>query len=390
MYLSSMAKVLLGQAMFKVLARAKELECKGRDILHFEIGEPDFDTPDNIKNAAIKALREGKTNYVNAAGIPELREAISEEIEKTRGFKPAIDQILVGPGANPMIYFALACIADKGEEVILPDPGFPSYHAAIAAIGLKPIYVPVKEENDFRLNPDDVAEFLTSKTRIIMMNSPNNPTGAVMSREDVRGIAEIAEDKNIYLFSDEIYSKLVYDAEHYTPAYKDECNERTILIDGFSKSYAMTGWRLGYCIGPKELISKMELLLQTIVSCTPPFIQYSGIEALKGRQDFVSNMREDYRKRRDIIIPGLNKIPGFKCVYPQGAFYAFPNIKGTGMKSDEISELLLEKTGVATLPGTAFGPGGEGYIRFSYATSLEDIKDALKRITNLMEELGVG
>ncbi|HEC89776.1 MAG TPA: aminotransferase class I/II-fold pyridoxal phosphate-dependent enzyme, partial [Thermoplasmatales archaeon] len=176
----------------------------------------------------------------------------------------------------------------------------------------------------------------------------------------------------------------------YTPVYKDECNERTILIDGFSKSYAMTGWRLGYCIGPKELISKMELLLQTIVSCTPPFIQYSGIEALKGRQDFVSNMREDYRKRRDIIIPGLNKIPGFKCVYPQGAFYAFPNIKGTGMKSDEISELLLEKTGVATLPGTAFGPGGEGYIRFSYATSLEDIKDALKRITNLMEELGVG
>ena len=390
MYISSMANSLLGQAMFKVLARAKELERKGREILHFEIGEPDFDTPENIKNAAIKALREGKTNYVNAAGLPELREVISEEMEKTRGFKPDIDQILVGPGANPMIYFALACVADKGEEVILPDPGFPSYHAAIAALGLKPVYVPIKEENDFRLNPDDVAEFITSKTRIIMMNSPQNPTGAVMSREDIRGLADIAEDKNIYIFSDEIYSKLIYDAEHYTPAFKDGCNERTILVDGFSKAYAMTGWRLGYCVGPKELVYKMELLLQTIVSCTPPFVQYGGIEALKGPQDFVSNMRDDYKKRRDVIIPGLNRIPGFKCVYPQGAFYAFPNIRETGMKSDEFSELLLDRAGVATIPGTAFGPGGEGYIRFSYATSLEDIKKALERISNLMEEIGVG
>jgi len=385
-----MANSLLGQAMFKVLARAKELERKGREILHFEIGEPDFDTPENIKNATIKALREGKTNYVNAAGLLELREVISEEMEKTRGFKPDIDQILVGPGANPMIYFALACVVDKGEEVILPDPGLPSYHAAIAALGLKPVYVPIKEENDFRLNPDDVAEFITSKTRIIMMNSPQNPTGAVMSREDVRGLADIAEDKNIYIFSDEIYSKLIYDAKHYTPGFKDGCNERTILVDGFSKAYAMTGWRLGYCVGPKELVYKMELLLQTIVSCTPPFVQYGGIEALKGPQDFVSNMRDDYKKRRDVIIPGLNRIPGFKCVYPQGAFYAFPNIRETGMKSDEFSELLLDRAGVATIPGTAFGPGGEGYIRFSYATSLEDIKKALERISNLMEEIGVG
>ena len=387
MYLSSMAKVLLGQAMFKVLARAKELERQGKNILHFEIGEPDFDTPDNIKNAAIKALEEGKTDYVNAAGIPELREAISEEINETRGFKPDINQILVGPGANPMIYFALACVADRGDDILLPDPGFPSYHAAIAALGLNPVYVPIKEENEFRMNPDDVAEFLTPKTRIIMMNSPQNPTGAVMTKEDVKGLADIAEDKNIYLFSDEIYSKLLYDAKHYTPAFKDECNERTLIVDGFSKSYAMTGWRLGYCIGPKELIYKMELMLQTIVSCTPHFIQYGGIEALKGPQDFVASMHDDYKRRRDVIIPGLNKIPGFKCVYPQGAFYAFPNIKETGMKSEELSNLLLEKAGVATLPGTAFGPRGEGYLRFSYATSLGSIREGLERITNLMEEM---
>ncbi|HEC81719.1 MAG TPA: pyridoxal phosphate-dependent aminotransferase [Thermoplasmatales archaeon] len=389
MYLSSMAKVLVGQAAFKVLARAKELERQGKNVLHFEIGEPDFDTPGNIKDAAINALKKGETNYVNAAGLLELREAIREEIGRTRGFEPSVDQILVGPGANPMIYFALACVADKGDDVLLPDPGFPSYLAAVAALGLNPVYIPLREENEFRMSPEDVSELITPKTRIIIMNSPQNPTGAVMREEDVRGLADIAEDKKVYLFSDEIYSKLLYDAKHYTPAVRDECNERTLLIDGFSKAYAMTGWRLGYCVGPKELISKMELLLQTTVSCVPPFVQYGGVEALKGPQEFVSSMRDDYKRRRDVIVPGLNDVPGFSCVYPQGAFYAFPNIKGTGMKSDELAEILLEKIGVATLPGTAFGPGGEGYLRFSYATSLDAIKEALERLTKLMEELGV-
>ncbi|HEC95309.1 MAG TPA: pyridoxal phosphate-dependent aminotransferase [Thermoplasmatales archaeon] len=389
MYLSSMAKALVGQAAFKVLAKAKELERQGKNVLHFEIGEPDFDTPGNIKNAAIKALKKGETNYVNAAGVLELREAVSEEIKKTRGFKPSTDQVLIGPGANPMIYFALACVADRGDEILLPDPGFPSYLAAAAALGLKPVYVPLKEENDFRMNPDDVAELMTPKTRMIIMNSPQNPTGAVMTKDEVKGLADIAEDKKVYLFSDEIYSKLLYDEKHYTPAVRDECSERTLLIDGFSKAYAMTGWRLGYCVGPKELISKMELLLQTIVSCVPSFVQYGGVEALKGPQEFVSSMREDYRRRRDVVVPGLNKIPGFSCVYPQGAFYAFPNIRETGMKSDELADYLLEKAGVAVLPGTAFGPNGEGYLRFSYATSLEVIKEAFERITKLMEERGV-
>lgn len=388
MYLSNAAKALLGQASFKVLAKARELEREGRSILHFEIGEPDFDTPENIKNAAIRALKMGKTNYVNAAGILELREAIRDEIESTRNFRPDTDQILVGPGANPMIYFALACTADRGDDVLMPDPGFPSYHAAIAALGLNPVYAPLKEENEFRMNPDDVSEHITNKTKIIIMNSPQNPTGAVMTADDIRGMADISEDKGIYLFSDEIYSKLLYDAEHFTPSVRDGCRERTILIDGFSKSYAMTGWRLGYCIGPKKLVSKMNLLLQTIMSCVPPFVQYGGMEALKGPQDFVSEMREDYRKRRDVIVRGLNEIPGFSCVYPQGAFYAFPNIKGTGMKSDELADYLLDRAGVAVLPGTAFGPGGEGYLRFSYATSLDTINEALERIRDTMKGLG--
>lgn len=388
MHLSSTAKALLGQAAFKVLAKAKELERQGKSILHFEIGEPDFDTPWNIKNAAIEAIKKGETNYVNAAGVVELHEAISEEIEKTRGFKPSVNQILVAPGANPMIYFALACVADKGDEILMSDPGFPSYLAAAAALGLKPVYVPLKEENGFRMYPDDVAELMTPKTRMIIMNSPQNPTGAVMTEDEVKGLSDIAEDKKVYLFSDEIYSKLIYDVEHHTPAVRDGCNERTLLVDGFSKAYAMTGWRLGYCVGPKELISKMELLLQTIVSCVPPFVQYGGVEALKGSQDFVYSMREEYRRRRDVVVPRINRIRGFSCVYPQGAFYVFPNIRKTGMRSDELADYLLEKAGVAVLPGTAFGPNGEGYLRFSYATSLEVIKEAFERITKLMEEHG--
>ncbi|HID25065.1 MAG TPA: pyridoxal phosphate-dependent aminotransferase, partial [Thermoplasmata archaeon] len=368
--------------------KAKELERQGKSILHFEIGEPDFDTPWNIKNAAIEAIKKGETNYVNAAGVVELHEAISEEIEKTRGFKPSVNQILVAPGANPMIYFALACVADKGDEILMSDPGFPSYLAAAAALGLKPVYVPLKEENGFRMYPDDVAELMTPKTRMIIMNSPQNPTGAVMTEDEVKGLSDIAEDKKVYLFSDEIYSKLIYDVEHHTPAVRDGCNERTLLVDGFSKAYAMTGWRLGYCVGPKELISKMELLLQTIVSCVPPFVQYGGVEALKGSQDFVYSMREEYRRRRDVVVPRINRIRGFSCVYPQGAFYVFPNIRKTGMRSDELADYLLEKAGVAVLPGTAFGPNGEGYLRFSYATSLEVIKEAFERITKLMEEHG--
>ena len=389
MYLSSTAKALLGQAAFKVLAKAKDLERQGKNVLHFEIGEPDYDTPENIKKAAIEAIKRGDTNYVNAAGILELREAISEEIEKTRGFKPSVNQVLVGPGANPLIYFALACVADKGDDVLLPDPSFPSYIAAIAALGLNPVYIPLREENGFRMSPEDVAEHVTPKTRIIIMNSPQNPTGAVMTKDEINGLADIAEDKKIYLFSDEIYSKLLYDEKHHSPAFRDGCNERTLLVDGFSKAYAMTGWRLGYCVGPKELISKMELMLQTTVSCVPPFVQYAGVEALKGPQDFVVNMRDDYKKRRDVIVSGLNKVPGFSCIYPHGAFYAFPNIKDTGMKSDELSEILLERIGVATLPGTAFGPQGEGYLRFSYATSLDAIKEALERLNEFMGEIGV-
>lgn len=374
------ARRLTGQPAFKVLARARELERVGRDILHFEIGEPDFDTPQHIKDAAIQALLDGKTDYVNSWGILELREAICDEVERTRGFRPDVNQILVAPGANPIIYYAIACTIGHWQNLVLCDPGFMSYYAVLDYTGIERKRVLLKEENEFRMDPEDVNDAVDENTGLIIMNSPSNPCGSVMTKTEIERMAEIAEEKDVYLLTDEIYGKMTYDQEHFSPAARDECKERTIILDGFSKAYAMTGWRLGYAIGPADLIEKMGLLLQTIISCTTTFVQYGGIAALKGDQKCVSDMMDEFRKRRDAIVTGLNSLPNVSCVKPQGAFYAFPNITKTGMTSQEFANYALNEMGVAILPGTGFGPGGEGYVRFSYASSVEDINKAIERM----------
>jgi aspartate/methionine/tyrosine aminotransferase len=378
--LSEGARRLTGQPAFKVLARAKKLERLGRDILHFEIGEPDFDTPRHIKEAAYQAMLDGKTNYVNSWGIPELKEAICDEVEMTRGFRPDLEQIMVAPGANPFIYYIMACTVGPKKNIVVGSPGFMSYFANLDYTGFEGRFVVLMEENEFRMNPEDMVKQMDENTSLIIMNSPSNPCGSVMTKTEIERMAEIAEEKDVYLMSDEIYSKMTYDQEFFSPATLDDCRARTILIDGFSKAYAMTGWRLGYAVGPAKLIDKMGLLLQTILSCTPPFIQYGGIAALKGDQKCVSDMMAEFRTRRDAIVAGLNSLPNISCVNPEGAFYAFPNITGTGMTSQEFADHLLDEMGIAVLPGTAFGPSGEGYVRFSYASSVEDINKAIERM----------
>ncbi len=377
--LSEGANRLVGQAAFNVLAKAKELEKQGKHILHFEIGEPDFDTPAHITQATEKALEGGETHYVNSYGIPELREAICDEIEQTRGFRPDVDQILVCPGANPIIFFAAACLINPGQNMALQDPGFLTYYSVLDYTGIQGNLVRLKEENDFRMDPEDLNDIIDQDTRMILVNSPSNPTGGVLKKSEVERVAEIAEEKDVYLLSDEIYSKMTYDLPHYSPSVRDECKDRTIILDGFSKAYAMTGWRLGYAVGPAPVIKKMGLLLQTIVSCTPPFIQHGGVAALKGPQNIEGWMKQ-FRERRDVLISGFNSIPKLSCVKPEGAFYAFPNITGTGMTSQEFADFALEELGIALLPGTAFGPGGEGYVRLSYATAIDEIKMAIERL----------
>ncbi len=366
-------------AAFEYLAMAKALERQGRDILHFEIGEPNFETPAHIKDAAVKALGEGRTRYVNSNGILELREAICEEVERTRGFRPDTDQILVTPGGNPVIYYLVTCVADQRHNIALQDPGFLTYFSVLQCSGVKGNFVRLKEENEFRMDPEDLGKVIDDDTRLIILNSPSNPTGGVMKKSEIERVAEMAEERDIYLLADEIYSKMTYDRPHHSAAIRDECRERTVLLDGFSKSYAMTGWRLGYAVGPKELIKKMSRVLEATVSCTPEFIQYGGIAALNGPQ-YVNDMMNAFRERRDLLIAGLNSIPNLSCVMPQGAFYAFPNITKTGMNSREFADFAINKLGIALLPGTGFGPGGEGYVRLSYATSIETIKEALERL----------
>ncbi len=378
------ANRLTGQAAFKVLARAQELERQGVDVLHFEIGEPDFDTPEHIRTAAAEAMNSGWTHYVNSAGILELREAVCDEFEKSKGFRPDVGQVVVTSGANPVIYYALACLVGGGGEMLLPDPGFMTYYSAINYFGIRANRVKLREENEFRLNPDDIRKQITPDTKLILMNSPSNPTGGVMTKSEIEEVAEIAEEHDIYLLSDEIYSKMTYDLEHHSPSVRDACRERTIVLDGFSKAYAMTGWRLGYCVSPEPVAEKIVLIHQTIDSCTNAFAQWGGVAALKGSQQCVSDMMVEFRKRRDAIISGLNSVNNIKCVNPQGAFYAFPNITGTGMTSDEFADYALDELGIALLSGTAFGPGGEGYVRLSYAKEIEVIEKAIERMKDAL------
>jgi len=378
--LSKVAQGLIGQPMFGLLAKSRKMEAEGKRVVHFEIGDPNFRSPFEAVEAAKAALDAGMTHYTDSMGTREFREAIQNYVEADCGFRPLLGQILICP-ANAIIDFTARCLVNPGEEVIYPDPGFPTYHSVINYNGMVPVAVPLRTENGFRMNPDDVRGRITNKTRLIIINTPHNPTGAVMSKEEILDIARVAEQRDIHLLSDEVYAKIVYDGKHYSPCVLDQCRERTIVLGSLSKMYSMSGWRLGYAIGPEELIAKMGLLLQTIMSCLPAFTQAGGVAALRADNRALSDGISTLRKRRDVLIRGLNKLPGISCIMPEGAFYAFADITGTNMSSDEYSECLLNETGVCVLPGTCFGRFGQGYVRLCYAsTTTEAIEEALKKM----------
>ncbi len=376
------------ETAFLVFAMAKEIEKTGTRVVHFEMGEPDFDTPEHIKEAARKALAAGYTHYTAAPGMLELRQAIAEYV--SNDFDVDIDpekEVIVMPGAKPGLFTGILATVNPGDEVIMPNPAFPIYESVVKLVRAKPVPIPLKEENDFRLSPADVAKKVTKKTKLLILNSPHNPCGSTLMKNEVEELAEIAKKHNLWVMSDEIYSKIIYQGQHHSMLSVPSMKERTILVHGFSKTYAMTGWRLGYSIGNAQVIANMSKLQVNIASCAAAFSQIAGIEALRGPQDSVGQMVREYLKRRDAIVQALNSIKGFSCKTPTGAFYAFPNIKKTGMKARELMEFLLSKAHVASVHGTAFGRYGEGYLRFSYATSLENIREGMERVKAAVEEL---
>ncbi|MFH1387084.1 MAG: pyridoxal phosphate-dependent aminotransferase [bacterium] len=385
--LSKAAEGLIGQPMFAFLAKAKELEKNGKSILHFEIGDPNFNSPQHVKNSAKKAIDEDLTHYSSSMGILEFREAISCYTKLNWGFEPSVDQVMICP-ANALIDFVVRCVVDHGEEVIYPDPGFPTYYSVLNYNGIAPIGIILKEENGFRMDPQDIKRKITDKTRLIILNSPQNPTGAVMTQEEIVEVANIAEEHDLYILSDEVYAKIIYEKKHYSPSVLDLCKERTIIINSLSKTYSMAGWRLGYAVGPEEVIKKLGLMLQTILSCLPIFTQQGGIAAIMGDQRFLHDRVQELRLRRDILTKGLKQIPGISCLIPDGAFYAFPNISGTEMNDGQFSNKLLEEVGVCALPGSCFGGFGKKNIRLCYASiDAKGIKEALKRIEHFIAKL---
>ena len=368
------------ETAFEVLAKAKALEAKGKEVVHLEIGEPDFDTPQNVIDAAVKAMNKGQTHYSPAAGVPALREALAEDMSKRRNIKIDPGQIVVTPGGKPIMFFTILALVNEGEEVMYPNPGFPIYESVIDFVGAKSVPYPLREEKEFRFDVDEFMSLITDKTKMIVLNSPQNPTGGILTKEDLETVAKVAQEKDIYILSDEIYINIIYEGEHQTIAAIPGMQERTIILDGFSKSYAMTGWRLGYGAMPEDLAEKVTQLQINSNSCTCTFAQYGAMEAVTGPQDDVVKMVAEFKKRRDVIVDGLNRIDGISCLRPRGAFYVFPNVKQLGIDGKEFSNFLLEKYGVAALSGTAFGKYGEGYLRFSYANSVENIEKALDRI----------
>jgi len=368
------------ETAFEVLNKARALERQGKKIIHLEIGEPDFDTPKNIVEAGIQALRDGWTHYGPSAGLPELRHAIAEEVGRTRSVKISDDEVVVVPGGKPIIFFVILALADVGDEVIYPNPGFPIYESMVHYAGAHAVPIRLREERDFGFDVDELAGLITDRTRLIILNSPHNPTGGVLQEQDIRDIADAIGERNIMVLSDEIYSRLIFDGEHYSIMSVPGFKERTILLDGFSKTYAMTGWRMGYGVMRSDLATHITRLMTNSNSCTASFTQVAGIEAIRGDQSSVELMRSEFQARRDVFVAGLNRIKGFSCRMPKGAFYVFPNITKTGWKSKRLADALLEQAGVACLSGTAFGDFGEGYLRFSVANSLENLSKALEWI----------
>jgi len=369
------------ETAFEVLNKARALERQGKSIIHLEIGEPDFDTPANVIEAAVDALHEGWTHYGPSAGLPELRQAIADYVSRTRGVKVTPDEVVVVPGGKPIIFFTILSLIDEKDEVIYPNPGFPIYESMIHYVGGTAVPIHLREERDFSLNVDELAPLITDRTKLIILNSPHNPTGGVMQRHEVEQVAKVIGDRNILVLSDEIYSRLLFDGgEHFSIMSVPGMQERTILLDGFSKTYAMTGWRMGYGVMRPDLAAHITRLMTNSNSCTASFTQMAGIEALRGDQSSVDNMCTEFKRRRDMFVAGLNKIKGFSCRMPKGAFYVFPNITRTGWKSKPLADALLEQAGVAALSGTAFGEFGEGYLRFSVANSIQNLQQALDRV----------
>jgi aspartate aminotransferase len=376
------------EGAYAVLARAQELEAQGENIIHLEIGQPDYPTPQPVSEAGINAIRAGKTKYTPPAGIPQFREIIAEAAGRLRGLKIHPDQVVVGTGSKPGLFFPTLALVSPGDEVIYPDPGFPTYEAMIRVAGGIPVPIPLREENNFSFDLDIFDSKISDRTRLIILNSPGNPTGGVIPLEDLKHISKQVIAHNAWVISDEIYTQLVYDGESaHSIAEIEGMQARTVIVDGFSKTYSMTGWRLGYMIAPVELAERLELLLTHATGCTATFTQYAGIEALTGPQDFIAEMTTEYQKRRDRILELVNAIPGVRAQRPQGAFYIFPNIKSFGLTSKQIAARLIDEAGVAILAGTDFGAGGEGYIRLVYATSMNSIEEGVGRMSEWFRKL---
>jgi len=373
-----------GEGAFEVLVRARELEARGRDVVHMEIGEPDFPTPPNILEAGRQALVDGYTKYGPTQGDPELRQVIAEHVSATRGIPVKESQVVVTPGAKPILFYSMLALLEPGDEVLYPNPGFPIYESVIGACGAKPVALPLLEERGFSIDLDRFRDLLTDRTRLIILNSPQNPTGGTIPPEDLRAIAGLVAERDLLVLSDEIYNLIAFDERPTSIASFDGMAPKTIILDGFSKAYSMTGWRIGYGVFPQWMVDAVCLLQVNSASHTASFTQRAAIEALRGPQDSVQEMVAEFRRRRDVIVAGLNSVPGFRCAVPGGAFYAFPNIEGTGRDSSDLADSILKEAGVACLAGNSFGAYGESYLRFSYATALDRIEIAIERIRSML------
>ena len=373
------------ETAFEVLAKARMLEAEGRDIIHLEIGEPDFDTPANIIEAGKRALGSGYTHYGPSPGLMEVRTRIAEEVSQTRNISVTGDNIVITPGAKPIMFFTMLALVDEGDEVLYPNPGFPIYESMIMFAGGVPVPMKLLASREFNVDVDEVASQITSRTKLMVINSPNNPCGSTIDKSDQEALAALAREHGIIVLSDEIYRRFLYEGEHYSVASFPGMREQTIILDGFSKTYAMTGWRIGYGVLPPELVEPISRLSTNSVSCTASFTQIAALEAMDGPQDDATAIVEEFKKRRDIIVEGLNRIPGLECSMPKGAFYAFPSVEGTGMTSRQFADGLLEEQGVACLAGESFGEYGHGCVRFSFANSTENIERALERIEWFVE-----
>jgi len=385
--LSPRALELGTEGAFAVLARARELERAGRDVVHLEIGEPDFPTPAHAAEAAFAAIRAGETGYCPAPGIAELREAAAAELSQTRGVPVAAGRVLVANGAKPFLFFGVLATCEPGDEVIYPDPGFPIYESAIRFAGATPVPLVLRETDDFAFSIDELAACVTERTKLVILNSPQNPTGGVLARETLAAAADVLRDSPAWVLSDEVYGRLLHEGAFASIATEPGMLERTIVLDSFSKTYAMTGWRCGYAAVPEPLVEPLTRFLVNATSCVPPFVQRAGVAALTGPQDGVERMRAEFRARRDLVVAGLAAMPGVTCRVPHGAFYAFPNVTGVPLPTEVLADRLLDEAGVALLSGTAFGAAGEGHLRLSYATSRERLAEGLARMRTFLEGL---